>query len=159
MKENKSAFLAVISKTNRGNNLLTIVKQKIVNWVKRKVSMESQNIALLSDKLITPLEFKKNAVLLIEDGKISDVGFRENIVIPKSFKIVDVGDLIVAPGFIDIHNHGGLGMMVAYDGEKAVVDNAERLVETGCTGWLPTVNTLESLPVLLFLHRGGDKWH
>ena len=116
------------------------------SFPKKGIHMSNDNVALLSQRLITPLEEKKDVILLIQEGRIEAVGSRENIKIPENFKKIDVGDRIIAPGFIDIHNHGGLGMMVAFDGRKAVVDNAKRLVETGCTGWLPTVNTLESLP-------------
>lgn len=117
--------------------------------------MKTQNLALFSRRIITPLEEKKDAVLLIQDGKIVVVGNRADIAIPDGFQEIDVGDKIIAPGFIDIHNHGGLGMMVAFDGGKAVGDNAARLVETGCTGWLPTVNTLESLPEIVRFIKDG----
>ena len=119
--------------------------------------MKENYIALFSRRLITPLEEKQDAVILIEGGKISAVGCRKNIPVSDKFHKIDVGDKIIAPGFIDIHNHGGLGMMVAYDGKKSVEDNSARLPETGCTGWLPTVNTLESLPQIVECIKDGEE--
>lgn len=108
--------------------------------------MQKSKIALLTKQIITPIEEIKDAVVLIDGQKILAVGRARNITIPSEYQQIDIGDKIIAPGFIDIHNHGGLGMMVSFDGEKAVRENAARLVEVGCTGWLPTVNALESIP-------------
>jgi N-acetylglucosamine-6-phosphate deacetylase len=119
--------------------------------------MENSRTALLSNRIITPIEEIKDAVVLIEGQKIKAVGRKRNITIPSEYHQIDVGDKIIAPGLIDIHNHGGLGMMVSFDGEKAVRDNAARLVEVGCTGWLPTVNSLDSIPGIVNCIKSGTK--
>jgi len=121
--------------------------------------MVKEKYALFSKRLITPVEFQSDAVVLIEDGKITGVDNQAGFVPPEGFKMIDVGDRIIAPGFVDIHNHGGMGMMVASAGKEALKPNADRLVETGCTSWLPTVNNLESLYAIVeFIqekHEGG----
>ena len=119
--------------------------------------MDKKGFALVSRRMITPLEDKKDAVVLIKGEKILAVGRCENISIPQDFETIDVGEKIITPGFIDIHNHGGMGMWVAFDGKKALEANAARLVETGCTGWLPTVNTLESLPAIVDCIENGTE--
>ncbi len=110
--------------------------------------------AIFSKKILTPYKELKNSVLLVEGEKILGIEKQENFELPEGFKKVDVGSRIVSPGFVDIHNHGGMGMMVAADGKKAVEANAKRLPETGCTTWLPTVNTLQSIPeVVAFIEE------
>jgi N-acetylglucosamine-6-phosphate deacetylase len=105
--------------------------------------------AIFSEKILTPLEEINHAVLLIDGDKVLGIQSQTNFMLPDGFKKIDAGSKIISPGFVDIHNHGGMGMMVAADGKKAVQANAKRLVETGCTSWLPTVNTLKSLPEIV----------
>lgn len=52
-----------------------------------------------------------NAVLLIRDGRLEAVGGRGEVQVPAGYEVLDLGDLWVAPGMIDLHNHvaGGLG--------------------------------------------------
>ena len=107
--------------------------------------MRESNYALISSQIITPLQVIRDGVVLVDDSKISSVGRQSNIPVPNGYRKIDLGNLIIAPGFIDIHNHGGMGMTVSLDGEKAFKGVCPRLVETGCTGWLPTVNTLQSI--------------
>jgi N-acetylglucosamine-6-phosphate deacetylase len=105
-------------------------------------TMPQNKIAIQSKRIITPLLDIKNGVVLIDGNKITAVGRNENIPVPADYKIIDVGEKIVAPGFIDLHNHGGMGKMVDEGGKNTVLMNSKRLAETGCTGWLPTVESL-----------------
>jgi len=59
--------------------------------------------------LITPHEQIKDAYVIIEEGKIKDFGRGKGENIPKDAMEIDARDKIVAPGFIDIHIHGGGG--------------------------------------------------
>jgi N-acyl-D-amino-acid deacylase len=51
----------------------------------------------------------KNSVVLISGEAITAVGKRGNIRIPKGARIVDASGLVIAPGFIDPHNHSDRG--------------------------------------------------
>ena len=82
--------------------------------------MRETNYALISSQVITPLQVIRDGVVLVEGGKISSVGRQSNIPIPEGYRKIDLGNLIIAPGFIDIHNHGGMGMTVSLDGEKGI---------------------------------------
>jgi N-acetylglucosamine-6-phosphate deacetylase len=99
-------------------------------------------IVLCPDSLYTPLEEIRNAVVFVEDGVISKVTSRERQEIPQQAQIVDYGaefpDCILAPGFVDIHIHGGAGV----DAMRASANDLPRLnrflATRGVTGYFPT---------------------
>ena len=45
----------------------------------------------------------KNGQIIIEDGKIKEVG--NNLIIPQGAEIIDAQGLLVTPGLIYAHNH------------------------------------------------------
>src|SRR3954468_17675225 len=47
----------------------------------------------------------KNAAIVIEHGKIRDIGPRGNVRIPANAKTIDARDKWVIPGLIDAHVH------------------------------------------------------
>jgi N-acetylglucosamine-6-phosphate deacetylase len=109
---------------------------------------------LLARQLLTPLQSIENAVLLIEDGRITAVGPLDHLAIPSHARIVDFGDAVLAPGFIDIHIHGGAGYDVM-EGSDASLAAVERLMtKHGVTSYCPTTvtapidTTLRSLDAL-----------
>ena len=106
--------------------------------------MNFEGLAIKTHRLITPLQDLRDVVVLIEGEKIAAVGRQDNIPVPDGVKVIDVGDKIVAPGFIDLHHHGAVGVL-ADEGAEAVKKIGQYLVKTGTTGWLPTVEALEGL--------------
>jgi len=113
-----------------------------------------QAIAVKTHRLITPLQDLRDAIVLIEGEKITAVGQQDNIPVPDGANVIDVGDKIVAPGFIDLHHHGAIGVRAA-EGAEAVKKIGQYLVKTGTTGWLPTVDTLESLKAIVIAKEEG----
>ena len=59
--------------------------------------------------LYTPAEEIPDPILAVEDGRITEVSSRSAREMPAKDKVVDFGDAILAPGFFDIHIHGGAG--------------------------------------------------
>lgn len=97
--------------------------------------------AFTSVACITPLEKISNAVVLVDDGVITAVAPRSEIEIPSNARVEDFGDATLAPGFVDIHIHGGAGHDVM-DGTPAALAAIERhLAKHGTTSYYPTTVT------------------
>ena len=101
-------------------------------------------LAIQTQRLLTPLQELRDAVILIDGDRIEAVGQQATTPIPEGWEVWDVGEQIVAPGLIDIHNHGGNGYF-AREGAEAVQEIAKWLVTTGTTSWLPTVGDVEGI--------------
>jgi len=95
-------------------------------------------IVLSANRLYTPQEEIRDALLFIEDGVISAVCSRAEREIPKQATAFDFGDSILAPGFVDIHMHGGAGLdvMRATPAELPLLNKF--LTHHGVTGYFPT---------------------
>ncbi|MGA8500021.1 MAG: N-acetylglucosamine-6-phosphate deacetylase [Candidatus Sulfotelmatobacter sp.] len=100
-------------------------------------------IVLSANRLYTPQEEIKDPLLFIEDGLISAVSSRAEREIPKNARVIDLtngalAESILAPGFVDIHMHGGAGvdLMRAAPGELPRLNKF--LTSHGVTGYFPT---------------------
>jgi imidazolonepropionase-like amidohydrolase len=67
------------------------------------------DLAVTAGKIITvsgePIE---DGIIIIRDGKISEIGSQSDIDIPVELKVVAAPNGVVMPGFIDAHNSGGM---------------------------------------------------
>lgn len=96
---------------------------------------------LTAREILTPLDRIHNGVVIFEDGCISEVGSRECIEIPRSGRHVDLKDAIIAPGFIDLHLHGGAGRDIM-EGDDGALEAVESLIaKHGVTSYCPTTVT------------------
>ena len=98
----------------------------------RIVSMK--RILLKNCAVVLPDEKLEKANVLIEDGKIAAVANDE----PAADEAIDLRDRTLFAGFIDIHNHGAVGVDVnsaTVDGLRSV---GEFLARNGVTAWMPT---------------------
>src|SRR5208282_458358 len=98
-------------------------------------------IALTARQLYTPLHSVDQPLVLIEDGRITEVSSRAGREVPAGARLIDYGDAILAPGFVDIHIHGGAGHDVM-DADPASLPAVESLIaKHGVTAYLPTTVT------------------
>src|SRR5229473_2630579 len=95
-------------------------------------------IVLSANHLYTPQEEIKNALVFIEDGLISAVSSRDQQASPTSASVVDLGDSVLAPGFVDIHMHGGAGLDVMRASPAELARLHKFLAAHGVTGYFPT---------------------
>ena len=94
--------------------------------------------AFTASRLFTPIEEIRDPLLLMEDGRIIEVRSRSERELASGVSLVDFGDAILAPGFFDIHMHGGAGI----DLMRAPADDLPRLgkflASKGVTAYFPT---------------------
>jgi N-acetylglucosamine-6-phosphate deacetylase len=89
-------------------------------------------------RLFTPLEEIQNPLLVVEEGRITEVVSRAGKAIPVDASLVDFGDTVLAPGFFDIHIHGGAGVDVMRTSGDDVPRLGSFLTGHGVTGYFPT---------------------
>ena len=70
---------------------------------------------LAAGTLVTPFVTFRPGWVEIEDGRVREVGGGR----PPAAPAVELGDRAIAPGFVDVHCHGGGGADYATDGEDA----------------------------------------
>ena len=103
-------------------------------------------------RLYTPLEEIESPWLEVEDGQVTAVSSRLGKEMPGNASLVDFGDAVLAPGFVDIHMHGGAGLdvMRAAPAELPIPRPSRPLRPPSCRGsassWLHTVSLDISRP-------------
>src|ERR1700693_63564 len=99
-------------------------------------------IVLSAYRRFTPQEEIPEPLLFIEDGLISAVTSRAQTEIPSNATVVDLtkdfDGAILAPGFVDIHMHGGAGLDVMRASSAELLHLNKFLTTHGVTGYFPT---------------------
>ncbi len=95
-------------------------------------------IAFTSRRLYTPSAEIEDPLLVVEDGRISEVASRSGQAVALNAQVVDFGDAILAPGFLDIHIHGGAGLDVMRASPSELPRLGRFLSSHGVTGYFPT---------------------
>ncbi len=89
-------------------------------------------------RILTPHEELHDRVILVQDGRITAIGHRDEIHVPADARDIVARDTIVVPGFIDIHIHGAGGRDVMEATPGALSTVAERAARHGTTSLLAT---------------------
>jgi N-acetylglucosamine-6-phosphate deacetylase len=95
----------------------------------------SRALALTHARIITPDEDIGEGTVLLAGGRIIQAGAGPP---PPQSDTIDLRGLIVAPGFIDLHVHGGGGFSLAGDDPEQSRSYARWAVSTGVTSFLVT---------------------
>ena len=93
--------------------------------------------ALLNARVLTPDEELAGATVVIRDGRIEAVG--AGLAPPAGAQTFNLGGLTLAPGFIDIHVHGGGGFSLITEDPDEIRSYARWVVSHGVTGFLATL--------------------
>jgi N-acetylglucosamine-6-phosphate deacetylase len=104
-----------------------------------------------------------DAVIIVEDRRITAVGKRGEVPIPAGASVVDLGEGLLAAGFIDMHIHGGAGYDVMEGMAEGLAALETHLAKHGTTSYCPTTvsakvdTTLHALECLADEIEGVDK--
>jgi len=107
-------------------------------------------------QLLSPTEVIESPIVVIEDGTIQGLGSRESLEIPAGAEHLDFPNLVVAPGFVDIHVHGGAGHDVMQDDPSGRVAFEKAMARYGVTSYLPTTVTASMDRILGAVDRLGN---
>jgi N-acetylglucosamine-6-phosphate deacetylase len=110
-------------------------------------------IALTAKTLFTPIERVESPLLLLDGQHIVEVTSQAAHAVPTGVRVVDFGDDVIAPGYLDIHIHGGAGHDVM-EADTAGLSTVEHLIaKHGVTGYFPTTVTAPVDQILSALER------
>src|SRR5580698_4989240 len=110
-------------------------------------------IALTASRLYTPLEAIEQPVVLLDGSQIVEVSSRNERPLPQGVQPIDFGDSILAPGYVDIHIHGGAGHDVMSTDPAALAAVEQLLAKHGVTSYLPPTVTASGDHILSALDR------
>ncbi len=99
------------------------------------------HLAICGGEVHTPEQVIPDGVVLIEDGTIAAVGAAAEVALPPDAQQFDASGCIVAPGFLDIHNHGGAGGDFSDDDDGALEDAVRYHAGGGTTALLATTGS------------------
>lgn len=92
-------------------------------------------------EVLTPTGVVRNGRVVVEDGRITSVGSREELDVVTGARVVDFGDAVLAPGLVDVHIHGGAGFDVMHASASELAALERALADRGVTSYLPTTVT------------------
>lgn len=100
-----------------------------------------QPIAIYAQRAFTPFEEIPDAVVVVQGSKISAVGQRGKVDLPRNVREVRAGGRTVAPGFVDVHIHGAGGHDVMEGTREALEIISATVAAHGTTSLVATTVT------------------
>ena len=113
-------------------------------------------LAFTAGRLLTPTDAVEHPLLLVEQGRVLEISARNQRQIPAGVSTSDFGDHVLAPGYIDLHIHGGDGYDVMDDTADSLPAIEQMLARHGVTGYFPTTVTAPMDSTLRALERLAD---
>ena len=111
---------------------------------------------ITAERLFTPQQKIESPVVVVEDGRINLVSAAATAELPSGRRL-DFPDLVLAPGFIDIHIHGGAGHDVMEADGVGQQQFERQLLRHGVTSYLPTTVTAPMEKIFSALDRLGRR--
>ena len=100
---------------------------------------EAKPIVLTGATAITPFRRHEDCSLVLENGKIAQMGHADDVDIPFGAEVIELEGRYVLPGFIDIHVHGGRGHDFCDDSPGVFDEISEFHAIHGTTSLIATV--------------------
>src|SRR5271166_4743880 len=112
--------------------------------------------ALTARRLYTPVDEVEHPLVILEHGRIVEISSLGGKAVAPNMRVVDFGDAILAPGFFDIHIHGGAGLDVMHASSSDLPRLGKFLASHGVTGYFPTTVAAPLDSTCAALERLGD---
>jgi N-acetylglucosamine-6-phosphate deacetylase len=100
-----------------------------------------QPIVIHADRAFTPFEEISDAVIVVQGSKISAVGQRGKVDVPRGVRELNAGGRTVVPGFVDVHIHGAGGHDVMEGTREALEIISATVAAHGTTSLVATTVT------------------
>jgi N-acetylglucosamine-6-phosphate deacetylase len=113
-------------------------------------------LAFTAERLSTPAAAIEHPLLLVDDGRIVEMAAQNSRAVPSGASVVDFGNGIIAPGYIDLHIHGSAGYDVMDDDDEALPAIERLLARHGVTGYFPTTVSAPMDDTLRAVERLAD---
>jgi N-acetylglucosamine-6-phosphate deacetylase len=97
--------------------------------------------AIYASRILTPQEELLDAVILVEGGRITAIGHRDEVKIPEGAVDYVASGMTVVPGFVDVHIHGAGGHDVMEATPSALDCITSTVARHGTTSILATTVT------------------
>ncbi|HKM84593.1 MAG TPA: N-acetylglucosamine-6-phosphate deacetylase [Terriglobales bacterium] len=107
-------------------------------------------------RLLTPTDALEHPLVLVEQGRVLEISCRSSRQVPAGVSVSDLGDGVMAPGYVDLHLHGSAGYDVMDDTAEALPAIEQLLVRHGVTSYFPTTVTAPMDITLRALERLAD---
>jgi len=104
-----------------------------------RVSKDPAIILIRNAAIDTGRLFIGRGQILVREGRIEEVTAQTAPLVRAAGRVLDARGFLVAPGFIDIHVHGGGGYDTTDGTSMAIIKMAETFLKYGVTGLLPTI--------------------
>ena len=96
-------------------------------------------LALVGGKIVTPFRIMNDGTVVIDNGKISELGKSSDVDIPGNCKMIKVNGKIICPGFADLLVHGGAGHGFADDNGESIEKISSYFLSHGSTTMLASL--------------------
>ncbi len=116
---------------------------------------------IFTGSIILPDRVLRDGVVVCNDDRITAVGRRDEIPIPAGVNVIDSEGGFIAPGYVDIHVHGGAGADFMDGTSEAVIVATRAHAKHGTTSIFPTTTTGSSQQIAAMLQACKsvrDRW-
>jgi N-acetylglucosamine-6-phosphate deacetylase len=94
--------------------------------------------AFTARRLLTPTDAVEHPLVLVEQGQLVEITARSSRQLPAGVSVIDFGDAVIAPGYVDLHIHGSAGYDVMDDSVEALPAIERLIARHGVTSYFPT---------------------
>src|SRR6266550_5635542 len=112
---------------------------RILDLITVMAETVQQSLFLHNARLVLPEQVVEGGIIVIEQGRIASISELDAGGGVLSDGILDLENLTVYPGFIDVHIHGAVGIDMMEASAADIAHVAQFLATQGVTGWLPTL--------------------